>query len=247
MSKSQKNQGFLATFRIDEELWGKFKDVAKNKQTNASALIIQYIQNTVGGDAIPQNIDNPTTLSIHDIDNRIDEKIRQSIQDINTPSIQNIEDMIDARIGGSIADGDIKSAIAHSYKSSINQFNGHLEELQQQIAELKTQVQELKSSPSAAPLISPSADIENLLGIGDILAGSPYDLNYLNVYIGDRLSEHKSQIEAALRIKLNLADPKYICREFNKIIRGLGYEIKNKQINKVETYWIETNNDKVPK
>jgi hypothetical protein len=156
MSKSQKNQGFLATFRIDEELWGKFKDVAKNSKTNASALIIQYIQGVVGGDAIPQNIDNSPSLSIHDIDSRIDEKIRQSIQDINTPSIPQIEDLIDSRIVGSIQDGDIKSAIAHSYKSTIDQFNGYLEELQNQIRELKKQVQELQSVPPSADN-SPSA------------------------------------------------------------------------------------------
>jgi hypothetical protein len=150
-----------------------------------------------------------------------------------------IVDSVRNEIKESIADGDIKGAIAHSYQSSINQFNGHLEELQNQIAELKKQVQELQSiSPSTAPLISPSADIENLLGIGDILAGSPYDLNYLNEHIGDKLNEHKGQIETALKIKLNLSDPKYICREFNKIIRGLGFTIENKQINKVETYWI---------
>ena len=157
MSKSQKNQGFLATFRIDEELWGKFKDVAKNSKTNASALIIQYIQGVVGGDAIPQNIDNSPSLSIHDIDSRIDEKIRQSIQDINTPSIPQIEDLIDSRIVGSIQDGDIKSAIAHSYKSTIDQFNGYLEELQNQIRELKKQMEELQSVPPSAAPIPPSA------------------------------------------------------------------------------------------
>jgi hypothetical protein len=242
MSKSQKQQGFLATFRIDEELWGKFKDVAKNNQTNASALIIQYILGVVGGNAIPQNIDNPTSLSIQDIDNRIDEKIKASIQNINTPSIQNIEDLIDSRIKQSIADGDIRYAIAHSYKAAMGQLNGLLEEFQL----IKKQMEELQSVPPVADN-PPSADIENLLGIGDILAGSPYDLNYLNNHIGYRLNEHKGQIETALKIKLNLSDPKYICREFNKIVRALGFTIENKQINKVETYWIETNNDKVPK
>jgi hypothetical protein len=234
----------LASFRVDSQLWEQFQAIAKENNTNASALLVGYIKSVVN----PNNVNtsnlvvntssevNSPHLSIQDIDSRIDEKIRQSIQNINTPSVQNIEDLIDSRIGGSIAIGDIRYAIAHSYQSSANQFNEMIGELQNQIAELKTQVQELKSSPSA--------DIENLLGIGDILAGSPYDLNYLNEHIGDKLNEHKSQIEAALRIKLNLSDPKYICREFNKIIRGLGYEIKNKQINKVETYWIE---NKMPK
>ncbi|MFM6671557.1 MAG: hypothetical protein ACKPJO_15750 [Dolichospermum sp.] len=128
-----KPQGFLATFRIDEELWGKFKDIAKNKQTNASALIIQYIQGVVNSGGVdnvpqsaPQNIDN-------------------------FPTIQNIEDLIDARIGGSIRDGDIKYAIAASYTAVMGQFNGLLEELQA----LQKQVQELKSIPPAAVPQSP--------------------------------------------------------------------------------------------
>ncbi|MFM6724683.1 MAG: hypothetical protein ACKPJF_09590 [Dolichospermum sp.] len=128
-----KPQGFLATFRIDEELWGKFKDIAKNKQTNASALIIQYIQGVVDSGGVdnvpqsaPQNIDN-------------------------FPTIQNIEDLIDARIGGSIRDGDIKDAISNSYTAMMGQFNGLLEQLQ----ELQKQVQELKSIPPAAVPQSP--------------------------------------------------------------------------------------------
>lgn len=146
-----KTQGFLATFRIDEELWGKFKDIAKNKQTSASALIIQYIQGVVssgGADnppAIPQNIDNSPHSYIQDIDNRIDEKIRQSIQNINTPSIQNIEDLIDARIGGSVHAGHIKDAIASSYVAATGQMNGLLGELQ----DLKSQLQELQLIPPA--------------------------------------------------------------------------------------------------
>ncbi|MEY3255654.1 MAG: hypothetical protein RLZZ29_785 [Cyanobacteriota bacterium] len=149
-----KQQGFLATFRIDEELWGKFKNIAKNKQTNASALIIQYIHGVVGGIDTPQNIDNSCQLSVHDIDNRIDEKISQSIQDINTPSIQNIEDLIDSRIKQSIADGDIRYAIAHSYAAAMGQFNGLLEEFQL----IKKQMEELQSVPPSTAPIPPSAD-----------------------------------------------------------------------------------------
>ncbi|MFM6349021.1 MAG: hypothetical protein ACKPFK_28355, partial [Dolichospermum sp.] len=98
-----KPQGFLATFRIDEELWGKFKDIAKNKQTNASALIIQYIQGVVNSGGVdnvpqstPQNIDNFPKLSIQDLEKIIDEKINSSIQamdNIPNQSIQNIDDI----------------------------------------------------------------------------------------------------------------------------------------------------------
>lgn len=82
-------------------------------------------------------------------------------------------------------------------------------------------------------------DIASLLGIEAILSGDQqYDFNYLNSHIEDRLNEYKSQIEAALKIKLSLSDPKYICREFNKILRAMGLTIENKQIKKVETYWV---------
>ena len=76
-------------------------------------------------------------------------------------SLQSVDivDNIRTEIKESIADGDIRYAIAHSYQSSINQFNGHLEELQHQIAELKKQMEEL--NPSAIDN-SPSADNSQL-------------------------------------------------------------------------------------
>ncbi|MFM6152143.1 MAG: hypothetical protein ACKPE3_03935 [Sphaerospermopsis kisseleviana] len=95
-------------------------------------------------------------------------------------------------------------------------------------------------SSVTSPQISEDQKLEiiELLGLGDILK-NPYDLHYLNSHIGIlRLKEHKSQIESALKLKLNLSDPKYICREVNKIIRGMGHKIENKQINKTETYWV---------
>ncbi|MFM6156716.1 MAG: hypothetical protein ACKPE3_27605, partial [Sphaerospermopsis kisseleviana] len=82
-------------------------------------------------------------------------------------------------------------------------------------------------------------ELIDLLGLGDILEGNLYDLHYLNSHIGIlKLKEHKSQIESVLKLKLNLSDPKYVCREINKILRGMGHKIQNKQINKVETYWV---------
>ena len=146
------NADKLASFRVDSDLWQQFQGHAKENNTNASALLVAYIKSVVNGTSNPvvntsSEINNPT-LSLQDIDKRIDEKIKQSIQNINTtslqdidnriiesiqdikPSIQNIEDLIDARIGGSIADGDIKDAIAICYAGIMGQFNGLLEELQ---------------------------------------------------------------------------------------------------------------------
>jgi hypothetical protein len=145
-----KPQGFLATFRIDEELWGKFKDIAKNKQTNASALIIQYIQGVVssGGvdnspKATPQNIDSSPQPNLDDIYKYIDDKL-DNLEDV---SIQDI----DKKIAESLRDGDIKDAISNSYAAVMGQFNGLLEELQA----LQKQVEELKSIPSVPVPQSP--------------------------------------------------------------------------------------------
>jgi hypothetical protein len=77
------------------------------------------------------------------------------------PSIQSvgIVDSVRNEIKESIADGDIRYAIAHSYKSSVDQFNEMIWDLQNQIGELKKQVQELQSVPVAAPV--PPSTIDN--------------------------------------------------------------------------------------
>ena len=81
------------------------------------------------------------TLSIQDIDNRIDDKIKQSIQ-INTPSIQQIEDLIDARISSACQLGDIRDAIAICYADMMGNFNGLVSEIES--------LKKLQSIPPAA-------------------------------------------------------------------------------------------------
>ncbi|MDM3861773.1 MAG: hypothetical protein PT118_18490 [Aphanizomenon gracile PMC644.10] len=257
----------LASFRVDSQLWEQFQGYAKENNTNASALLVAYVKSVVNtGSVITSNpvvntsieVNNPS-LSLQDIDKRMDDKIKLSIQSINTLSIQDI----DNRIKESLADGGIGEAIASSYAGVMGQINGLLEELQA----LQKQVQELQSIPPA-PIpeqlttdngqltkdvecdrsdsdfnsdtqLPIADDIASLLVIEDILSGDQsYDLNYLNSHIGDSLNKHKTQIEAALKIKLNLSEPKYICREFNRILRAMGLTIENKQIKKVETYWV---------
>ncbi|MFN5988246.1 MAG: hypothetical protein ACK47Q_02245 [Dolichospermum sp.] len=120
-----KQQGFLATFRIDEDLWGKFKDIAKTNRTNASALIVAYIEGVVsagevadfgiagqGTDSLSiQNIDkligeriksvqDIDSLSIQQIDLRIDERIKSLQQSTNSLSVQDIDKRIDEKLGG---------------------------------------------------------------------------------------------------------------------------------------------------
>lgn len=137
------NADKLASFRIDSKLWEQFQGYAKENNTNASALLVAYIKSVVntGNVNTSSEVNNPS-LSIQNIDNCIDDKVKQSIQNINTLSIQDI----DNRIIESLADGDIKDAIANSYKAAMGQFNGLFEELQ----ELKKQFEELKLNPPAA-------------------------------------------------------------------------------------------------
>ena len=236
-----KQQGFLATFRIDEELWGKFKDIAKNKQTNASALIIQYIQGAVssGGvdnvsQPISQNIDNIPKLSIQDIEKIIDEKINSSIQamdNIPNQSIQNIDDIntlsiqdIDNRIKESLADGDIGGAIATSYAAAMNQLNGLFSELQA----LQKQVEELQSIPPAA-VPNPQPPITNdelieILGVGDIARGQIYNFESLKEDgIIDAIKENQELIEGLIGDNLTLKND---LSDMNKILKFMGFEIE---------------------
>ena len=218
-----KPQGFLATFRIDEELWGKFKDIAKNKQTNASALILQYIQGVVssGGvdnppKATPPNIDispQPNLDSIYKyIDNNLDNLEDVSIQDI------------DNKIAESLEDGDIKDAIAASYAGMMAQFNGLLEEWQ----ELKKQFEELKSIPPAA-VPNPQPPITNdelieILGVGDIARGQIYNFESLKEDgIIDAIKENQGLIEGLIGDSLTLKDD---LSDMNKILKFMGLQIE---------------------
>ena len=128
------NADKLASFRVDSDLWQQFQGYAKENNTNASALLVAYIKSVVNGTSNPvvntsSEINNPT-LSLQDIDKRIDDKIKSSIQNINIPSIQNIEDLIDARIASACRLGDIKDAIAICYADMMGNFNGLVSEIE---------------------------------------------------------------------------------------------------------------------
>ncbi|MFM6080512.1 MAG: hypothetical protein ACKPCI_18710, partial [Dolichospermum sp.] len=57
--------------------------------------------------------------------------------------------------------------------------------------------------------------------------------------IRDNFLENKERLEKALNIKLSFEDTKYTVRAFNKIVKALGYDLQNKQIQKIETYWVK--------
>ncbi|WP_193962614.1 hypothetical protein [Dolichospermum sp. LEGE 00246] len=158
----------LASFRVDGQLWEQFQGYAKENNVTATALLISYIKSVINtGNVITssQNINtssdtNNPSLSIQDIDKRIDEKIKLSIQNIDSINTLSIQD-IDNRIAESLADGGIGEAIAKSYTAAMGQFNGLLEELQ----ELKKQFEELKSIPPApvpqSPITNEELTIDN--------------------------------------------------------------------------------------
>jgi hypothetical protein len=219
----------LASFRVDSQLWEQFQAYAKENNTNASALLISYIKSVVNtGNVITssQNINtssqsNNPSLSIQDIDKRIDDKVKQSIQNIDTLSIQDI----DNRIKESLADGDIGGAIANSYKAAMGQFGGLLEELQA----LQKQLEELQSNPPAPPAPIPQLPITNdelieLLVIGDIARGQIYNFESLKEDgIIDAIKENQGLIEGLIGDNLTLKND---LSDMNKILKFMGFEIE---------------------
>ncbi|MFM6025476.1 MAG: hypothetical protein ACKPER_21545, partial [Dolichospermum sp.] len=195
----------------------------------------------------------PSLRRVNNVDiNQIKELVDQAVDEklSKFTAVDNV-DTLKQLINESITDGSIGDAIANSYTAMMGQFNGLLEELQA----LQKQVQELQSIPPAAvpqsPIneqlttdnkaISPNLnhqEIIDLLKINHIIDGTKYDKNSL-LSIKDNLIENKERLEKDLNIKLSLEDSKYIVREFNKIVKALGYDLQNKQIQKIETYWVK--------
>ena len=234
----------LASFRIDSQLWEQFQGHAKENNTNASALLVAYIKSVVNTGVVntSSEVINPT-LSIQDIDKRIDDKVKQSIQNIDTINTLSIQD-IDNRINESIADGDIKDAIANSYKAAMGQFGGLLEEMQA----LQKQLEELKSNPPAAvpspqsPITNPQSPIPNdelveILGIGDVIAGQIYNFDSLKEDgIIASIKENQELIEVLIGDKMSLKND---LSDMNKILKFMGFSTErttkdNKKYNRAK-------------
>jgi hypothetical protein len=239
----------LASFRVDSQLWEQFQGYAKSQNNTATALLISYIKSVVNtGNVITssQNINtssqsNNPSLSIQDIDKRIDDKVKQSIQNIDTINTLSIQD-IDNRINESLADGDIGGAIANSYKAAMGQFGGLLEEMQ----ELKKQLEELKSNPPAAVPQSPitnyqlpitNDELVEILGIGDIVRGQIYNFDSLKEDgIIDAIKENQALIENFIGDKMSLKND---LSDMNKMLKFMGFEIErttkdNKKYNRAK-------------
>jgi hypothetical protein len=78
----------LATFRIDPDKWEAFKALASERGNNASAMLVEFVEDCVGGNTRPaqttdtnSKIDERIDERIRDIDNRIDERIKEAMID----------------------------------------------------------------------------------------------------------------------------------------------------------------------
>lgn len=77
----------LATFRIDSELWAQFIELAKSENTNATKLLIRFIQSRIDDD-----IDKPESVytdahidqSAINTDERIDQRFEQWLKERST-------------------------------------------------------------------------------------------------------------------------------------------------------------------
>jgi hypothetical protein len=167
--------------------------------------------------------------------------------DAKKPSIHPVDivDSIRTEINESIADGDIKDAIANSYKAAMGQFNGLLQEMQ----ELKKQVEELKSNPPAPPAPIPHSPITNhqspitndelieLLGIRDIIGGQIYNFDSLKEDgIIASIKENQELIEVLIGDKMSLKND---LSDMNKILKFMGFSTErttkdNKKYNRAK-------------
>lgn len=172
---------------------------------------------------------------------------------LTADDILNIESLIESKIKQQLEHGDIGGAIAKSYSSAMGQLNGILDEVQL----LKSEIEFLKPEPQPEPEPKPQPEPEpqpepdkqskktrktteptiindddkaaiiKLLGIEKIaFEGTEYGAE--NKEIFNLIVENKEQIESRLNIRIKNQNTHPV-KDFNAILRGLGYEIKDRQ------------------
>lgn len=93
----------LATFRINEEVWQAFKSLCKDANSNASAVLVAYIQEQVKGgklQSIPQP--SPPTHLDNALEQYIDQKVEEVVEERLRPLLVQVESL-DANWGKSAA------------------------------------------------------------------------------------------------------------------------------------------------
>lgn len=116
----------LASFRVDEVLWGDFQAIAKKNDMTATAALISFIRQVVNTGQIDISSGPKKNPSLRDMDKRIDEKVAQCID-------EKVFEFIDAKILESVQEGEIKEAIAEGLRESMQR----LDELFAEVNDLK--------------------------------------------------------------------------------------------------------------
>ncbi|MFM6219895.1 MAG: hypothetical protein ACKPDM_05925 [Dolichospermum sp.] len=215
------------SFRLTDDELELLRQYQEDGEKSLNLTAKRLLLSALGVDTKKPSLQFVNTVDTNQIKELIEVAVQEKLTEFTT--VDNV-DTIKNLIAESLADGDIKDAIATSYAAVMGQFNGLLEQLQ----ELKKQI-ELQSIPTIPNLNH--QEIIDLLKINHIIEGTKYDKNSL-LSIRDNLIENKERLEKDLNIKLSLEDSKYIVREFNKIVKALGYDLQNKQIKRIETYWV---------
>jgi len=108
----------LASFRVDEALWGDFQAIAKKNDMTASAALISFIRQAVNAGQIDIFSGSKKNPSLRDVDKRMDKKLLECI---------------DEKILESVQEGEIKEAISEGIKESMQR----LDELFAEVKDLK--------------------------------------------------------------------------------------------------------------
>lgn len=88
----------LATFRCDPELWQRFKAVAKSRNTNASALLLQFIDCYLEENLLPQ----PKGNCIDKISSRcLDDKLSVAWEQ---RLVDELEERLDMKLNSTLTD-----------------------------------------------------------------------------------------------------------------------------------------------
>ncbi len=89
----------LATFRVDDEDWQKFQEIARTQGTSASALLVNFIRSSIVSGVMPNHqdssvVENAIQTKLASIDERIENAIQAKLADID----ERIENAIQVKL-----------------------------------------------------------------------------------------------------------------------------------------------------
>ena len=102
----------LGTFRIDKDLWAKFQKLAKSKDTNASKLIVGFIEASIG--------------------NRVDVKDYKTTKP--NPKLENLSESIDTYLSENL-DDRVKAIMSDRLDKSLDKSGMDTNDIQKMVNE----------------------------------------------------------------------------------------------------------------